>query len=329
MKLKSGEENFWDNPQKAGEILKKIEKIKKEKHEWKNIKTQLNTLIEFVQELKTEAGEDIEFICDSYKQLKKRIKPFEIKSYFNGKYDDKDAVMIITAGAGGTDAQDWAQMLLRMYLKYFEKKGFEVKILNENPSPEAGLKNVSLKISGEMAYGHLRSEKGVHRLVRQSPFNADNLRQTSFALLETIPIIADAKLNIGEKDLKIETFRSSGAGGQHVNTTDSAVRIKHLPTGITATCQGERSQLQNRRQAMKVLESKLFQQLERQKKDKQAALKGEHKSAEWGSQIRSYVLHPYKMVKDHRTGHQESDAEKVLDGNIENFIKDYLSSTST
>ena len=223
------------------------------------------------------------------------------------------------------DAQDWSEMLLRMYLKWAEKNDFKAKLIDETRGQEAGIKNATLEISGAFAYGHLKSEGGVHRLVRLSPFNSDNLRQTSFALVEVMPVIEEMKeVSINPQDLRIDVYRSSGAGGQSVNTTDSAVRITHIPTGLQASCQNERSQLQNKEQAMKIIRAKLHKKYLEEKEEEKRKLRGESINAEWGSQIRSYVIHPYKMVKDHRTGYETTNAEDVLEGNLNGFMESYL-----
>lgn len=232
--------------------------------------------------------------------------------------------MTIKPGAGGTDAQDWTEMLLRMYLRYFEQKGFEVKIIDKSTGKEAGIKSVELQVKGNFAYGYLKGESGVHRLVRLSPFNVAKSRETSFASVEVIPFIPKTDLAISENDLKIDTFRAGGPGGQHVNTTSSAVRITHIPTNITVVCQNERSQLQNKQLAMEVLKAKVFQRQEEDHQNKITNLRGERKEAAFGNQIRSYVLHPYTMVKDHRTGFSVADVNKVLDGELDELIKNYL-----
>jgi len=249
--------------------------------------------------------------------------------FFNEPYDENDTIVSIKSGAGGIDAQDWAEILLNMYLKYFEKKGFKTQIIDKTPGKEAGIKNVTLKVIGNKVYGYLKSEHGTHRLVRLSPFNTAASRETSFAMVEISPYFEDTNFSLDEKDLKIDTFRSSGPGGQSVNTTSSAVRVTHSPTNISVSCQNERSQLQNKSEALKILKSKLIKLEKDKKKEKVSKIKGEKKDASWGNQIRSYVMHPYTMVKDHRTKYETSDINKVLEGNIDQFVKKYLAKTKS
>jgi len=289
------------------------------------IEKDLTDIEDCLGEFEEDDLDSAEMIEGEFKSVKKRLANFEMKTFFNGKYDQSDVILEIHSGAGGDDAQDWAEMLLRMYLRFCEKRNWKTKILNKTEGGEAGIKNVILEISGEMAYGNLKSEKGVHRLVRQSPFNADALRQTSFASVEIWPVLdKNSEIEINSSDLRIDTFRSSGAGGQSVNTTDSAVRITYLPTNTVVTCQDERSQLKNKEAAMKVLKARLYEYFEQQQKAKEQEIKGEYKSAEWGNQIRSYVFHPYKLVKDHRTNFEVSDVEGVMNGDLDEFVESYL-----
>jgi peptide chain release factor 2 len=260
-----------------------------------------------------------------YEGLLEKVDQLEQLVYLNGKYDPGNAILSLFAGAGGVDAQDWAEMLLRMYLRFAETEEYAVEIVEKNLGTEAGIKNATLLIKGDWVYGRLRGEAGVHRLVRQSPYNSKNLRQTSFAMVEVIPEIKnDLEVKIDDKDLKIDVFRASGHGGQSVNTTDSAVRITHTPTGISVVCQNQRSQMQNRETALKILKSRLHSLLERQHKANILELKGNNLANEWGSQIRSYIIHPYKLVKDHRTDFESTDPDQVLSGKIEGFIDAYL-----
>ena len=322
---KTSQADFWNDPQKAGQVSKELEVLKNQVEEFEKLEKKTNDLLEMIEIFQSPEADEKTEVQKQMFEIQKEFEALEFKTLLSGEYDRSDVILAIRSGAGGVDAQDWAEMLMRMYLKWAEKNNFKASIVEQTKGAEAGIKSATLEIAGAWAYGYLQSEAGVHRLVRLSPFNSDNLRQTSFAIVEVLPIIEDiAEVVINPQDLVIDTYRASGAGGQHVNTTDSAVRITHLPTGIVVTCQSERSQLQNRQQAMKVLKARIHKKfLENQEIERQK-LRGEQKSAEWGSQIRSYVVHPYKMVKDHRTKFETSEAEKVLDGDLEEFIQAYL-----
>lgn len=260
-----------------------------------------------------------------YFDSKTVLEEQEILTYFSGEFDNNDAIFEIHAGAGGTESCDWAQMLERMYLKYFDKKGFKHELVDVQPGEEVGIKSVIYIVKGNFSYGYLKNEKGVHRLVRLSPFDSNNRRHTSFAAVDVIPEFdSDIQVEINDSDIRIDVYRSSGAGGQGVNTTDSAVRITHLPTGIVVTCQNERSQIKNKEIALKVLKSKLYQIKLKENQSKIDNIKSSNSNIEFGSQIRSYVLHPYSLIKDHRTGYETSNVNKVLDGNIDEFIDSYL-----
>ena len=326
VRLKSQTENpdFWSDRHQAQVILQKITVCQKKINLWQELVKEVSDISELLQIVEEDSPELVE-IEQSFSDLKKRYNHAHLQIFLNQKYDANNAFINITAGTGGTDAQDWAEMLLRMYLRYAENKGWEISILDKQSGQEAGIKSCLLNIRGELVYGYLKAEKGVHRLVRLSPFNAKNLRQTSFALVEVYPeVVSTGDVEIDTKDLKIDTFRASGAGGQHVNTTDSAVRITHLPSGIVVQCQNERSQVQNKEQAMRIIQSRLAELKQKEEEKKQSELKGEYQSAAWGNQIRSYVLHPYKMVKDHRTEIETTQTEKVLDGDLDMFIEGVL-----
>lgn len=306
-KNKEDEIVFWE------EIQGSIDNLKEEKE-----------LIDSIGEKDREYQKNLDLWEKSVKSALNKLKEKETLLNFSGEYDHSDVVLSIRCGAGGTDAQDWAEMLLRMYLKYFEQKGFDAKIIDESRGKETGIKSVELQVKGNFTYGYLKGEHGVHRLVRLSPFNVAKTRETSFASVEVVPLIPENKIEIDEKDLKIDTFRAGGPGGQHVNTTSSAVRITHLPTGVVVVCQNERSQMQNKQLAMQILKAKVYKKQEEERQKNISDLRGERKEAAFGNQIRSYVLHPYTMVKDHRTGYNVSQADKVLDGNLDEFIKSYL-----
>ncbi len=320
---KMTEPDFWDDPDSASEISQKASHLSKSIEAWEGIASEVDELLELLPEISSEkdpqgAKEYETMVEDLFKTWRK----LEISTFLNGKYDENNAILMIHAGTGGTDASDFADMLMRMYLKYMEKMDFKVEIIEKSMADEAGIKSVSFTVKGQFAYGYLKGEGGVHRLVRLSPFNSKNTRETSFALVEIMPEVhKSAKKDINPDDLRIDVFKSGGHGGQGVNTTDSAVRITHLPTGIVVKCQNERSQLQNKAQAMEILYSRLAALLEDQKVEEMSELRGEKTEMSWGNQIRSYVLHPYKMVKDHRTDYEESNPDKVLDGEIDGFVE--------
>jgi len=293
---------------------------------WEALKTAITETLAMAQEAEKEQASDLYGdLRAKAKELKKKFEQNEFQVLLGDKYDERNAIVSIHSGTGGVDAQDWGEMLLRMYLRYAEKKGFKVQVTEEHRGEEAGIRRATFHVTGPYAYGFLKSEGGVHRLVRQSPFNSDALRQTSFALVEVLPEIADAKeVEMNPDDLRVDTFRASGAGGQYVNKTDSAVRVTHLPTKISVECQSERSQQQNKESALKILRAKLFAREQKKREEEVLQARGEHVAAQWGNQIRSYVLHPYKMVKDHRTKYEAKNPEKVLDGDLTDFVESFL-----
>jgi peptide chain release factor 2 len=318
LKSSSTDSDFWSDNLKAQEIMKKINKLEHYLEPWQKLisdTADLNELCELNDDsIKKDINNQLSSLQAKFSELKKDLQ-------FSGPYDDHDAILSIHAGAGGTDAQDWAQMLMRMYLRWSESKGCKVTVIQESAGEEAGIKSVSIEIVGNYIFGKLKNEHGVHRLVRLSPFNSDNLRQTSFAKIEVMPKIDEpSEVLIDDKDLKIDVYRSGGHGGQSVNTTDSAVRITHIPTGITVAIQNERSQLQNKETAMTILRSRLAQLQIEQHTEKISELKGPIQSAEWGNQIRNYVLHPYKQVKDLRSKYESSDPDSVLSGKLDDII---------
>ena len=316
--------DFWADQAKAQAAMKQQANLQARIEPWRSLEKQVKEALELAEmdDVSVQAELKSQYAASqkSFDELKRELQ-------FNGPYDGSNVILAIHAGAGGTDAQDWAQMLLRMYVRWAEQNKYKVETIEQSAGEEAGIKSVTIEIDGPFAYGKLQGEHGVHRLVRLSPFNSDNLRQTSFAKVEVLPKIDNStRLEIDEKDLKVDVYRSGGKGGQSVNTTDSAVRITHVPTGITVAIQNERSQLQNKELALTILRSRLAQLQMEQHQEKLAGIKGPNQSAEWGNQIRSYVLHPYKQVKDSRSHYETSDAEGVLDGNLNPLLNAYLES---
>jgi peptide chain release factor 2 len=323
------EPGFWDDAKRAAELSRELAGLAKHVDSWRTLEREVSDEIAAIREF----GNDPEFASSeltqsNYDRLAGEFESRQFELKLSGAHDRSSAIVEIHAGTGGTDAQDWAQMLERMYLRWAEREGYSAETLSTSPGEEAGIKSTTFEVNGPYAYGKLKGEAGVHRLVRLSPFNADNLRQTSFALVEVLPQTeSQAELEINPADLRIDVYRSGGHGGQSVNTTDSAVRITHLPTGIVVAIQNERSQLQNREKALAVLRARLSTLMEAEHKASLTELRASDKSAEWGQQIRNYVLHPYTKVKDVRTGAETADAQSVLDGDLELFIEAYLNST--
>ena len=318
------EAGFWDDQEAAAKISAEHARASRRLEEFRALEADVADLAEMAEM----AEDDPEIAAELEEQLapvEQRLEALEEQRLFSGRYDQGDALVTVNAGAGGTDAQDWAEMVLRMEMKWAERRGFKVELLEASPGEEAGIKSATFRVQGDNAYGLYGAEKGVHRLVRLSPFDSANRRQTSFAGVEVAPVIEDAgEVAIDSEDLQVDTYRASGAGGQHVNKTDSAVRITHLPSGIVVQCQNERSQTQNRDVAMKMLRSKLVEREERRRAEELAKEKGDAQDVNFGSQIRSYVLHPYTMVKDHRTDHEMGDANRVLEGDLDGFVRAYL-----
>lgn len=318
--------DFWGNPSEAQKVMKQYNAVKTDVETWRDFSRRLHDALELAQlddeslrsELETETA-----------AIEAELEKRSFTAMLSGKYDQDSAILAIHAGAGGTDSQDWAAMLERMYLRWAEERGFSTEIFDLTEGEEAGIKSVTIAIEGEYAFGYLRAEKGVHRLVRLSPFDAAHRRHTSFALVEVLPQVAmdEADIEIDPGDVKMDVYRSSGAGGQNVQKNATAVRLTHIPTGIVVTCQNERSQTQNREFAMRILRARLLELKQAEREEERAVLRGEYTKAEWGSQIRSYVLHPYQMVKDHRTDHETGNTQAVLDGDLDAFMEAYLRST--
>lgn len=318
--------DFWNDLDRSQRVNQEVKQLQNKLETWQKTHSRVEdtaVLIELGQEM--EDTSVVQEVLSDVEQLEKDVERMRLATLLKGKYDTNNAIISLHAGAGGTEAMDWASMLLRMYTRWCENNGYEVKTLDFLPGEEAGVKSVTLHIIGENAYGYLKAEKGVHRLVRISPFDSSGRRHTSFVSLDVMPELEDDNtIEIRPEELKVDTYRSSGAGGQHVNKTESAIRITHLPTGIVVACQNERSQIQNRETAMKMLRAKLLELKEQEAQDKMNEMKGEMKKIEWGSQIRSYVFHPYNMVKDHRTNAETGNVQAVMDGDLDLFIHTYL-----
>ncbi|MGI8622962.1 MAG: peptide chain release factor 2 [Solirubrobacteraceae bacterium] len=324
LEAQMGEPGFWDDPEAAGRTGAEHARVTRRLSTFEGLESDVEDL-DGLAELAAEDPEMAAELEDTLVSVEVRLEELELARLFSGRYDAGDALVTVNAGAGGTDAQDWAEMVLRMEMRWAERRGFKADILEVSPGEEAGIKSATLRVAGENAYGLYGAEKGVHRLVRISPFDAQSRRQTAFASVEVSPVLEDTgAIEIQDDDLQIDTYRASGAGGQHVNKTDSAVRITHRPSGIVVQCQNERSQTSNKLTAMKMLQSKLVEREERRRREEIAAEKGEAMDVGWGSQIRSYVLNPYTMVKDHRTDHEMGDTTRVLDGDLDGFVRAYL-----
>lgn len=321
------ESGFWDDAKRSEEVTKQSKEIKDKIERFDRLNSQLEDVEVLKDIMEDDDEESANEIITTISQIESEIDDYNMKILLSGEYDKNNAIVTLHVGVGGTDANDWTEMLLRMYTRWCEKQGYKVETIDILPGDEAGIKSVTLKVTGEYAYGYLKAEKGIHRLVRISPFNANGKRQTSFASMEVLPeLTKEQDITIRPEDLKVDTYRSGGAGGQHVNKTESAIRITHIPTNIVVSCQTQRSQIQNRETAMKMLKSKLLELKERENKEKIEDLKGVQREIAWGSQIRSYVFCPYTMVKDHRTNYETGNVEAVMNGEINEFINAYLKS---
>jgi len=326
LEYKMSEPGFWDDGERAQSIMQEMAAYKESLEKYQKLRAHYEDA-ELLWEMGMEDGDEsvMPELDSQLAELKRQLDALEIEVLLSGEYDANNAILTLHAGAGGTEAQDWTQMLLRMYMRWAERSNFSVEMMDLQPGDEAGVKSVTLLVKGHNAYGYLKSEKGVHRLVRISPFDANARRHTSFTACEIMPEIDDAiEVDINMADVKVDTYRASGAGGQHINKTDSAVRMTHIPTGVVVQCQTQRSQMQNREQCLRMLRAKLFELQQEAHAENLSELAGEHQAIEWGSQIRSYVFHPYNMVKDHRTNAETGNTQAVMDGDLEIFIEAYL-----
>jgi peptide chain release factor 2 len=324
---KMNEPDFWNSKDKSNEVIKELNDIKKKLDQLYFLKNKIDSNIELINDIKKNNDNEMKDLLElEIKEIEDLLSSLEVLVLLNGKFDQHNAILEIHSGAGGTEACDWALMIFRMYLRYFDYKGYKYEVLEEQEGDEAGIKSATVSVKGEYVFGYLKHEKGVHRLVRLSPFDSNSRRHTSFASVDITPMFENDEINIeiDEEDLKVDVYRSSGAGGQHVNTTDSAVRITHLPTKTVVTCQVERSQIKNKERALEILKNKLYQQEVLKKEEELKSIKGQSMDINFGSQIRSYIMHPYSLVKDHRTNTENVNVQKVLDGDIELFINDNL-----
>lgn len=314
--------DLWDDPEQAQKLMQRLSRLREDVDSWRALRQRTDDALELARLEDEGLANGIQTELDA---IQEELDRREFQALFSGRYDQEDAILAIHAGAGGTDSQDWTQMLMRMYLRWAERHDFRAEVLDSSEGEEAGIKSVTIAVDGQYAYGYLKSERGVHRLVRLSPYDSASRRHTSFSLVEVYPQVETAdEIHIDPNDLRIDTYRSAGAGGQNVQKNETAIRITHLPTGLVVTCQNERSQSQNKDNAMRVLRARLLDLKQQQQEAELAKIKGEHVQAEWGSQIRSYVLHPYQMVKDHRTEFETGNANGVLDGDLDGFIEAYL-----
>jgi peptide chain release factor 2 len=326
LEQRSADPELWNDPQKAQGMMQRLTRLKGDVEQWTELDARLTSVAELIEMAMAEEDESLrDETTAELDAARHTLEKMEFTLLLSGDYDDRDAFLNIQAGMGGTDAQDWAEMMLRMYTRWAEARGFEVTIVETSPGDEAGIKSATLELRGHYAYGYIKAETGVHRLIRLSPFNSAHTRQTSFARVEVMPEVDDApEVEIAPDDLRIDVFRAGGHGGQGVNTTDSAVRLTHLPTGLVVICQNERSQLQNRETALRVLRGRLLERELQRRREERLQLRGEYRQANFGNQMRTYYLHPYTLVKDHRTDEETSDVQAVLDGKIDSFIEAYL-----